>query len=338
VATVGESHIVLDRHWKDHFHRIQQQNPGVTVTVERLKRWIDEPSAMGLDDKVANFVIAAYVLMDNRILVLAGQTLEPDMQRLEPTTEVRTQKLPSEKEWADARPHAQAIFGVDASPLRNAANVSRLIDAVKEVANTHVDPARKLVAELDKAASDVGVDANADRLLTARAVRDLIERVLAADDVDAVVVLGDVEPPTSAAAMGRSMKSAQQVMGAVQRARWDVFASIAELPGKWEEEGVRIRTTVRDALNHDELSKALAPVLDAEDRKATQLLLRATKGGEKPKPPQPSPGPSKAPGRDLPSQGHQEGLSREKATQILEQLFEHRDRLEELSVRWRLRD
>jgi hypothetical protein len=72
VATVGESHVVLDRHWRDHFHRMQQQNPGVPLTVERLKRWMDDPKPMGLDDKVANFVICAYALMDNRVLVHGG--------------------------------------------------------------------------------------------------------------------------------------------------------------------------------------------------------------------------------------------------------------------------
>src|SRR5690606_20979060 len=89
IATTGESHIVLDRHWRDHFHRMQQQNPGTTLTVERLKGWMDVPTPMGLDDKVANFVIGAYVLMDNRVLVQAGQTIELDVQRLDPTTEVR---------------------------------------------------------------------------------------------------------------------------------------------------------------------------------------------------------------------------------------------------------
>ena len=247
VATVGDAHIMLDRHWRDHFHRMQQQNPGVPLTVERLKGWIDEPDAMGLDDRVANFVIAAYALVDNRVLVQAGQTIEADVQRMDPTVEVRTQKLPSEEEWEAARPHAQSIFGVDASPIRNAANVSRLIDGVKDVARTHAEAARALVKQLNEAATKVGADADADRLRTARAGRDLLDSVLSADDVDAVTVLASVDPPTSAAALGRSIKSAQQVVGAVQRARWDVFASVAELPGDWATEGSRIRDAVREA-------------------------------------------------------------------------------------------
>ena len=106
VATTGEAHIVLDRHWRDHFHRKQQQEPG-TITVERLKRWIDEPKPMGLEDRVANFVICAYVLSDNRVLVQAGQPIEPEVQRLDATVEVRTQELPTPEEWEAAQPRAQ---------------------------------------------------------------------------------------------------------------------------------------------------------------------------------------------------------------------------------------
>src|SRR5690606_8247213 len=263
--------------WRDHFHRMQQQNPGVPLTVERLKRWIDDPKPMGLDDKVANFVICAYALLDNRVLVQAGQTLEPDVQRLDATVEVRTQRLPSEEDWAAARPHAQSVFGVDASPIRNAANVARLIDAVKEVARNHAEAARGLVKHLEDAATIVGADPEADRLRTARYARDLLDRVLSADDIDAVAVLAKVQAPTSSAALGRSIKSAHQVLGAAQRARWDVFATVAELPGDWATEGRRIRDAVRDALQHDELSQALPQVLDREDGKATRLLQEAAK-------------------------------------------------------------
>ncbi len=340
VATTGESHIMLERHWRDHFHRMQQQNPGVPLTVERLKGWMDEPQPMGLDDKVANFVIAAYALVDDRVLVQAGQTIEPDVQRMDPTVEVRTQRLPSEEEWNAARPHAQSIFGVDASPIRTAANVSRLIDAVKAVARTHAEAARSLVKQLDEGATTIGAGGEADRLRTARAGRDLLDRVLSADDVDAVAVLADVEPPTSAAALGRSIKSAQQVAGAVQRARWEVFATIADLSGHWAVEGVRIRDAVREALQHDELSQPLPQVLDREDAKATQLLQAAAK---RPSPPEPAP-PEPVDGRAvsaqhrLAPQGRKQDLTGEEAAEVLQELLARRDKLTELSVTWKFSD
>lgn len=357
IATTGESHIVLDRHWRDHFHRMQQQNPGTTLTVERLKGWMDVPTPMGLDDKVANFVIGAYVLMDNRVLVQAGQTIELDVQRLDPTTEVRTQRLPSEEEWEAARPNVQSIFGIDPSPIRNAANVSRLIEDVKEVARAHADATRELVTRLEQAASTIGVDADADRLRTARAARDLVEKVLSADDVDAVVALANVESPTSAAALGRSIKSARQVVEAMQRVRWELFTSGPSLHGEWAEEGERILERVRQALERDELSQPLATVLDEEDRNATRLLQEAAIRAQGPTSVEPvgSPGepvervgtgdgisgdekPIRTPRRSLEPKGRRPGLSGEEAAKVLQELLDRRDQIEEISIEWRLRD
>jgi hypothetical protein len=194
------------------------------------------------------------------------------------------------------------------------------------------------VTELDKAAPQVGADSQADRLRTARAGRDLIDRIRHAEDVDAVAVLAEVQPPTSAAALGRSIKTAHQVVGAVQRARWEVFGAVAKLQDKRAEQGARIRDAVRDALQHDELSQGLALVLDSEDRKATQLLLKPTEVPEKP-PVRISPIPGgSTPTDDFPRQGHKERLSREDAAEVLKQLLEHRDELEELTVKWRLRN
>jgi hypothetical protein len=299
---------------------------------------MDEPERMGLDDRVANFVIAAYALMDNRILVQSGQTIEPDVQRLDATVEIRTQRLPSEEEWEAVRPHAQSIFGVDASPIRNAANVSRLIDAVKEVARMHAEAARALVKQLGEVTSKVGANADSDRLRTAHVGSSLLDRVLSANDVDAVSVLADVEPPTSAAALGRSIMSAQQVVGAVQRARWEVFGTVADLPGEWAAEGARIRDAVREALEHDELSQALPPVLDREDTKATRLLQAAA---TKPSPPQqksPQPEPGHGKKHRLPAQGFKSDLSGDEATEVLQELLERREKLARLTVTWEFSD
>lgn len=335
VATTGEAHIVLDRHWRDHFHRKQQQEPGVTLTVERLKRWIDEPKPMGLEDRVSNFVICAYVLTDDRVLVQAGQPIEPDVQRLDATVEVRTQELPPEEEWEAARPKAQKIFGVDASPIRNASNVSRLIEAVKQVAREHVDSARELVGRLEKAAEAVGVERDADRLETARASQDLLDRVLSADDVKAVTVLADLDPPTSAAAMGRSIKSARQVIGAMDRTHWDVFRSVAELADPWRDRGTAIRSSITEALAHDELSVGLGPVLDEQDRRATQLLTEAASGQSSKKKP-----PKREPGRVgiLGQSGSWTGSADQDAREVLEELLDRSDELVQIKVEWEFRD
>ena len=207
------------------------------------------------------------------------------------------------------------------------------------MAREHVDSARELVGRLEKAAEAVGVDNDADRLETARASRDLLDRVLSADDVKAVTVLANLEPPTSPAAMGRSIKSARQVIGAVNRAHWDVFQSVAELPGDWREQGTQIRSSVRDALAHDELSIALGQVLDEQDRKATQLLTtvarsRDPKPAPGPQPPKPKPEKKSSLGKSGTWSATKGGDPRE----VLEELLDRRGELSQLKVEWEFRD
>lgn len=348
VATIGENHIVLNRHWKDHFHQKLQQNPGVTVTVERLKEWMDDPEPMGLETPVANFVVACYALMDDRVLVQAGQTVEPDLKRMDPTTEVHTQELPSEQEWKAAGPRANQIFGVEASPILSAQSVSSLVSAVKEVAGECEAAAHELVDRLEEALFTMGLEADADRLRTAREVRSLVDAVLGAEAVNAVAALAEVDPPTSPAAMGRSMKSAPHVAKALEGTRWKLFESVDRLTGDLGAEGEQIRSTVKAALRHDELSQELAPVLDRQEKNAVELLGRAATG------PGPDPdggGEDGEEGEDegkdaggaigeyrLDTEGERRGLSGDAAAEVLKELQERSENLIELTVSWRFRD
>jgi hypothetical protein len=344
IATTGENHIVLERHWKDHFHQKQHQNPGTAVTVERLKEWMSEPEPMGLEEPVANFVVACYTLMDNRVLVKGGQTVEPDLKRMEATTEVQTQELPSEEEWEAARPRAQQVFGVDASPILNANNVSKLVTSVKEVVGEYQDDVHDLVDRLEEALSRMGKGADGDRLRTARAARGLVDAVLGAEAVNAVVELVEVDPPTSAAALGRSIKSAPTVVEAITRARWQLFESVGKLTGELGEKGEEIRAAVKETLHHDELSRALSPVLDRQEKKAVDLLGRAAT--------EPSPdggdedddgGPDRQDEDEetehrLEPKGKRQGISGDEAVAVLNELQQRSADLVELDVRWVLRD
>lgn len=341
VATVGESHIVLDRHWRDHFHQKQEQNPGGTLTVERLEEWMDEPEPMGLKDEVANFVVASYVLMDNRVLVEAGQTIDPDIKDLKPTTEVRTQELPSEDDWEAAREPAEAIFGVGtASPIRNAQNVSNFVGSVREVASKHAEASRQLVDRLETAVSKMEMDEDTDRLPTARTARDVVDAVLSADEVEVVSELAGVEPPTSPAALGRSIKTAHEVVRAIDETHWNLFDSLRNLSGEAAEKGRQIRRRVQKVLQHDELSQSLPESLDAEEEKAANLLSRATTRSTpspEPEPEPPGTGPDEEEEHQLEEVGSRSSLSGEQAIDVLQELWDRKDDLEQLSVSWTFR-
>ena len=332
IATTGEAHIVLERHWKDHFQARQAADPGRAVTVERLKEWIDTPTALGLEDRVANLVISSYALMDDRVMVIAGQALDPTVDRLEPQTEVREQALPTADEWDAARPVAEVVFGVPASPLLNAANVARLVGEIRRVAKEHESAARGLVEALLRATSELSTGTDTNRLRTATAVKDLAEAVADAGDVEVVRSLAGLAVPTSTQAMGRSLKSAGTVSAAVNTTQWEVFGLVAGLPGVFGEKGQALRQRVVDALAQDELACALPEVLQTEQGLATKLLAEAAGGGgpTPPTPPQPE-------ARALGTEGREEGLSAADAKPILAELSQRSDELAELDVRWRFK-
>lgn len=342
IATTGEAHIVLERHWRDRFHRMFEQDPGVTVTVERLKQWIDEPKAMGLEERVANLVICAYVLSDDRILVQSGQTVEPTVERLDPATEVRRHDPPDEDIWDAARPRAEAIFGILASPIRNVANASKLADQMGEVAAEHVEACRELVETLERQVDRLRADADCDRLRTARAARDLLEGIRAADDVEAVRVLASASVPTSSQAMGLSIKSAGQVVGILRRARWELFENVTDLPGEWGSQGEDLHSRVVEALERDEHAQRIGDALDREERAAADLLAKAARGREsvdrEPAPTEGGPGAGAEGTRGLESEGHRDGLTGDEARQVLIELAQHAEELEKLDVVWRFRD
>jgi hypothetical protein len=285
LAVTGEAHIQLDRHWPDHFHRKHQENPG-PVTVERLKGWVDEPIPMGLDDRVANLVICAYALMDDRVLAVGDRRVDLAVDRLDSEAELRTQKLPSEAHWEAARPRAQAIFGFDPSPIRNAANVSAVVARLQEVAREHSDAARRLVQGLERVPAPFTPSTEADRLRTAKAALRLLDDLQAADDVEAIRVLAESEVPTSGQAMGRSIHSSEAVADVLRRANWGLFAQAAGLGGEWHGRASALERRVQEGLAADELASALGSTLGAEERGATNLLGEAAKLREpEPKPP-----------------------------------------------------
>lgn len=277
LATTGESHIVLDRHWKDHFHRMQEQHSGSTTTVERLKGWMEEPKPRGLDDRVANLVVCAYALMDDRVLMRAGQRVEPTVDRLDPHTEIRSQRLPSEEDWETTRPRAESIFGIAASPIRSASNVSALVSQLKEAAETHRAGAADLVRQLEAVGEPFAPSTDANRPQTAKAASDLLERLLAADDVDAIGALAAAEVPTTGQALGRSVKSAEKVAAAIREANWELLRNASELGGEWEGRARALKDRVRQALERDEIAVGLPEVLAAEARHATGLLSEAAR-------------------------------------------------------------
>jgi hypothetical protein len=275
LGQVGEQHLILERHWIEHFHRLAAEHPGQPETVERLRAWMDTPQKMGLEDRVANLVICAYALQTDRVLIHAGQPVAPTIDRLDPATELRTQALPTPANWASAVDRAAAVFGLVASPVLAASNVATLAAQLRGRAAPAREPCHALVGALRDHAEALGLDEDADRLRTAVAARNLIDGLGAPSDSDVVAVLAGAVVPTTAQALGRSIATAAEVAGALDDTNWDLLTRAGTLGGDWQVRARSVIDLLGQAARADELADSLPAALKRATAAATDLLGRA---------------------------------------------------------------
>jgi hypothetical protein len=343
LGQVGEAHFTLDRHWRDHFHRMQAAHPG-PLTVSRLREWMDSPLRMALDEPLGNLVISSYALDDDRVLSLDGLTLPPTVDRLDARVEVRTVDLPPAEVYATAADRAPRILGVGASPVRSAANVAALARDVRAAAEPHREAVRRLTGSLPAFAERVGVGGEAPRPRNALVARTLVDGVTAAEDDAAVIrFLAGVDLPTTAEALGASIKQARPVGDAIDRANVGLLVDVAFALGPpWAGEAEVIRRRLVEATAADQLTTDLAAALDSAGRDATALVGKATaapktddRAPHRPevRPADPTVAPSA--GQGLPTSGSREGLTGEDARRLLQQLLDAGE-IRRLAVDWEL--
>lgn len=329
LGTIGEAHFVLDRHWRDHFERMHGAHPGPR-TVERLRAWTDQPVRMLLDDEVLSLVVSTYAVDHDLVMTLDGMTLQPAIQKLEPRVELVAVELPTTGEWQTAGERAPAIFGVQASPVLSAANVAQLAGAVREVAEEHRDAAHRLVQQLGVLSVRFGVASDADRRRTADAAVTLLDGITSASsDLEVVKFLAGAQVPTTATALGASIKQADRVAGAIASANLDLFANAFELTGEFAGEARTIRDRlVRDA-EYDQHSRDLVATLQEVNRDVTNLFAKITQA----KQPE-SQTKSEEPLADPPAgrSPREQRLPVDQARQLLDELAERN--VSEVIIRW----
>ena len=338
LGQVGEAHFTLDRHWRDHFHRLHAANPG-PQTVARLREWLDTPERMALDDQVANLVISAYALDADLVLSLDGATLAPTVERLDPRVELRSATVPPKEVYATAADRAPRVFGVPASPVVSAANVAALARDVRAEATRVRHDVDRLAALLPTFADHFGVAADTPRRRTADAARTLVDGVTEAGDDNTVVeYLARVDPPTTAEALGTSIKRAGEVADAIEQTNVQLLDVAFALGPPWDSEADVIRRRLRDAIADDQFATDLVSALTSVVRDATALVAKATK----PAAPAATASPASATTppvastpAELPVRGHERGLSGAAARRLLEQLLAAGP-LRDLEVRWEL--
>lgn len=291
LGTMHETHFVLAHHWPTHFNRKMSEAGVANPSVGQLRAWIDQPKVMGLPREVQSLIVLVFADQTNRSFYRHGGPVEPALDNLTDEMELREEVLPPADLWEKARHRASTIFGFASSPLRNATNVSRLTEDVARQSGELRDSAARLVARLRERLQGLGIELSGSaRLGTASAALNLIESILSPQSHGVVAVLASATVPSSDQALGRSLKSAAQVLGTLESTNWEVFDAVGRLSDERRGAAAGIRQRVSEALGHDEIAQALGPVLSQAQRDALNLLVDTATPVDPP-PPAPAPPP-----------------------------------------------
>jgi hypothetical protein len=201
-------------------------------------------------------------------------------------------------------------------PLRTGANVAKFATEVKAAADQHRQAVDQLCAGLRQHLQRLGIDIqSAARLQTAQAALALVRGIAGSSKDDVVSVLASAHVATTAAAMGESLKKAEEMSAALENASWELFETIAQLPRERAPQAQSIVERVKDALMRDEHVIELKRALK-EAQSAALELLTSLVDTTPPQPPAVQP-PVVAP---LPSRaamtGDQRGIDTRRATTV----------------------
>lgn len=292
LGEMHESAFVIGRHWVEHFHRLaHQEGMAGDLRVADLCRWLDQPQPRGLDRLIRQLVLAGFAEQTDRTWVRHGGNLMPQPELTDITDDLalRTPERPTEEDWEAARQRAMEIFGSMPPALPRGRLIAIFVQDLSASARQYRDAAHRLVTELERRADRLGIDpeATTGRLHTARTAADLLDGLGSRHhSIEIIKHLAAADLGGPARRMGRSIRSADEVVRALQAAAWDTFDLVGGLGEPWSGEAAAILRRLRDAAVADELTAGLEPALRTARSEATDLLRRAT---TERKPPAPEP-------------------------------------------------
>ena len=225
-------------------------------------------------------------MQNNLTFYLHGGPVEPPLENLDDALELREQALPSEDVWQEAVQRAAAILGVAASPLLTAANVAKFAADVKAMAARHRQGVDRLCTALRQHMGRLGIDAHsAPRLQTSQAALAFIRGIAGASKDEVVSVIAQANVATSAAAMGESLKKAEEMSAVLENTSWELFDKIGQLPRERAPQAPSIVERVNDALRRDEHVVELKRALKDTQSVALELLTSLVEVTPLPPPP-----------------------------------------------------
>ena len=271
---MGETHLLVEDHWRSRFAQSHARDGGGAITVAQLRKWIDLPNPMGLPLELQNLIILSYAALTNRRFILRGGPVEPTIDSLADELELREQTLPDAGHWEVAVKRAASLFGLTVPQTLNAGNVGRLVDDVRREATGKRDAVAKLVVATRDRANRYGASTTG-RVRSAESAQGLLATIQAASDADLVQSLANTTIETSEAAVSRSMGQAQSVADALNNARWDIFDAVKDLTDHRKTAAASILQRLVEALGSEEHVIHLKSKLEELDRDAVRLLTVA---------------------------------------------------------------
>lgn len=281
LGVMGDAHFVLKRDWEAHFGQRQAQEGISQLTVERVRRWINEPKAMGLPREAENLVLLTWALQTDRSFHLFGSStaVEGTVDRLLDEYEVRTQQLPDEASWTAATKRAEELFGLIAPALRSAQGVALLAKAMSEKVQTAREGVALYSQNLDTALARMGVEPSAsDRCATAHAARDLMTALDGQRPEGMIRALAAARVPTTPTALGEALAQSMTLARALERVQWPTVRSVSELPR--DTFGARadaLLEGLRDALRLDEHVRGLTPEVERFNDEGLRLVTESAR-------------------------------------------------------------
>lgn len=335
---LGEMHetvFLLGQHWRNHFNP-KVAEAGGTATVAELRKWIDQPRPMGLPKQVQNLVILTYAEQTNRTFYLHGAPSEATLNSMADQLELKEWIGPAKAQWELAVQGAGSIFGLTPSPLLNAANVASLAADAKKLADGSQGACRNLCRSLRERYEKFEIPvADAPRMKTATAVLALVDKLSPAHPNDVAGILASVDVQTSETAMGKSLKSAAELVECIAATSWSVFENIAELSDEYKAAATAIREKVNQALRGDEHAIALASALKDAQERAVGLLAEVARVKTKEKPKKKLP---PVVGKKVIDEGERRDLPAEEANALLANLQQQMEDgpTRRLTINWRI--
>ncbi len=333
---MGQTHLVLDGSWRQHFSRLQAAEGGA-ITVASMRRWIDLPEPMGLPTEAQDLIILTYAGQTNRTFFLRGIPFAPALGSLDDEAELREQALPSQAHWEPAVDRAAKLFGLVIPKLLNATNAAQLVLAIKGKAKDLRPAVEAFATGLATRQSAFGSPGTANRSVTAKASKTLLAALEAAADEAAITVLAEATLETSDTAMAQTISRAGDLDVLLRGDSWTVFEALRKLTDDRAGDAKAILGRLAEALGADEHVISLRPKISEEHRKAVDLLARSS-APPPPPPPGPKPPPPRRPGIRVIEEKTAADLAPKEACSLLIDLAERveQEPKSRLNVSWTL--